>query len=132
MKLASFTHICRKIKDALIYAVYLESFCVKDLATRKVFAFSDSAYGHDTFPPTPFRCSDGWKGWGDSSKYLVMMTSASTLDYKSQDPVCVNNNKSNRLKAWFEYLLVSLTADRDVASPASILAARSSPSLLWR
>ena len=43
MKLTSFTHICRKIKDVLIYALDPESFCVKNLATRKVFAFSDSA-----------------------------------------------------------------------------------------
>ena len=42
MKLTSFTHICREIKNVPIYALYLESFCVKNLATRKVFAFSDS------------------------------------------------------------------------------------------
>ena len=42
MKLTSFTHICREIKDVPIYALYPESFCMKNLATRKVFAFSDS------------------------------------------------------------------------------------------
>ena len=46
MKLTSFTHICREIKDVPIYALYPESFCMKNLATRKVFAFSDSAYNH--------------------------------------------------------------------------------------
>ena len=36
-------HICWEIKDVQIYAFYPESFCVKNLAIRKVFAFSDSA-----------------------------------------------------------------------------------------
>ena len=36
----SFLCICRKIVDVAIYALYLESFCGKDLAVRKVFAFS--------------------------------------------------------------------------------------------
>ena len=34
--------ICREIVNAAIYALYPESFCGKDLAIRKVFAFSDS------------------------------------------------------------------------------------------
>ena len=34
--------ICRKIVNVAIYALYPESFCGKDLAIRKVFAFSDS------------------------------------------------------------------------------------------
>ena len=42
MKFTSFKHFCREIKDVPIYALYPESFCVKNLATRKVFAFSDS------------------------------------------------------------------------------------------
>ena len=36
MKLTSFTHICREIKDVPIYALYPESFCMKNLATRKI------------------------------------------------------------------------------------------------
>ena len=36
-------HICRKISDVDIYALYPESFCGENLAIRKVFAFSDSA-----------------------------------------------------------------------------------------
>ena len=44
MKFTSFTHTCRKIKDVLIYVLYLKSFCVKNLATRKVFAFLTLIY----------------------------------------------------------------------------------------
>ena len=44
MILTSFVHICREINFVPIYALYPESFCVKNLATRKVFAFSDSAF----------------------------------------------------------------------------------------
>ena len=43
MKFTSFKHFCREFKGVPIYALYPESFCVKNLATRKVFAFSDSA-----------------------------------------------------------------------------------------
>ena len=39
MKLTSFTHICREINDVPIYALYLESFGVKNLATRKLSLF---------------------------------------------------------------------------------------------
>ena len=45
MKFSSFTHICRKIKDILICALYPEIVCVKNLAIRKVIAFSDSGLG---------------------------------------------------------------------------------------
>ena len=38
-----FTRICREIVDVAIYALYPESFCGRNLAIRKVFAFSDSA-----------------------------------------------------------------------------------------
>ena len=41
-KFSSFTHFCRVSKSAAIYALYPESFCMKNLAIRKVFAFSDS------------------------------------------------------------------------------------------
>ena len=45
-KFSSFTHFCRVSKSAAIYALYPESFCMTNLAIRKVFAFSDSAvYG---------------------------------------------------------------------------------------
>ena len=36
--------MCREIIDVAIYAVYPESFCSENLAIRKVFAFSDSAF----------------------------------------------------------------------------------------
>ena len=40
MKLTGFTHICREIKDVPMYALLNpESFCVKNLAVRKVFVF---------------------------------------------------------------------------------------------
>ena len=42
VKFSSFRHFCRKIKSVAIYALYPESFCVKNLAIQKVFAFSDS------------------------------------------------------------------------------------------
>ena len=41
MKFSSFTHFCRESKSVAIYALYPESFCVKYLAIRKVFTFSD-------------------------------------------------------------------------------------------
>ena len=34
-----------------IYALYPESFCDKNLAIRKVFAFSDSEYSTSQYPP---------------------------------------------------------------------------------
>ena len=37
-----FTRICREIVDVAIYALYPERFCGRNLAIRKVFAFSDS------------------------------------------------------------------------------------------
>ena len=37
IKLSSFTHICRKIKNVAIYTFYPESFCVKNLATWNFF-----------------------------------------------------------------------------------------------
>ena len=43
MKFSSFTHFCRESKSVAIYALCPESFCVKNLAIRKDFAFSDSA-----------------------------------------------------------------------------------------
>ena len=43
LKNLGFTRICREIVNVAIYALYPESFCGKDLAVRKVFAFSDSA-----------------------------------------------------------------------------------------
>ena len=42
LKNLGFTRICREIVNVAIYALYPESFCGKDLAVRKVFAFSDS------------------------------------------------------------------------------------------
>ena len=42
MKFSSFTHFCRESKSVAIHALYSKSFCVKNLAIRKVFAFSDS------------------------------------------------------------------------------------------
>ena len=43
------THLLRafvaNLKIDTIYALYLESFCDKNLAIRKVFAFSDSGVG---------------------------------------------------------------------------------------
>ena len=39
-----FTRICREIVDVAIYALYPESFCGGNLAIRKVFTFSDSAF----------------------------------------------------------------------------------------
>ena len=43
MKNLGFKRICRKIADVAIYAHYPESFCSRNLAIWKVFAFSDSA-----------------------------------------------------------------------------------------
>ena len=40
-------HICREFVDVAIYALCLESFCVKNPAVRKVLVFSDSALGVD-------------------------------------------------------------------------------------
>ena len=34
-----FTHICREFVDVAIYALYPESFCMKNPAVRKVFVF---------------------------------------------------------------------------------------------
>ena len=42
MTLSNFVHICCKIKNVAIYTLYPEKFSVKNLAIRKVFAFSDS------------------------------------------------------------------------------------------
>ena len=42
LTILDFTHICREFSDVAIFALYPESFCVKNPATRKVFAFSDS------------------------------------------------------------------------------------------
>ena len=42
LKNLGFTRICREIVNVAIYALYPESFCGKNLAVRKVFAFSDS------------------------------------------------------------------------------------------
>lgn len=38
----------RESKSVAIYTLYPESFCVKNLAIRKVFAFSDSGSTHET------------------------------------------------------------------------------------
>ena len=46
MKFSSFTHFCRESKSVAIYALYPESFCMKNLAIRKICAFSDSAASH--------------------------------------------------------------------------------------
>ena len=43
LTILDFTHICREFIDVAIYALYPESFCVKNPAVRKVFVFSDSA-----------------------------------------------------------------------------------------
>ena len=42
MKFSNFKNFCRESKSVAIYVLYPESFCVKNLAIRKVFAFSDS------------------------------------------------------------------------------------------
>ena len=42
MTFSSFTHFCHESKSVAIYALYPESFSVKNLAIRKIFAFSDS------------------------------------------------------------------------------------------
>ena len=39
-----FTRICREFENDAIYGFNPESFCDKNLAIRKVFAFSDSDY----------------------------------------------------------------------------------------
>ena len=49
MKFTSFKHFCREFKGVPIYALYPESFCVKNLAIRKVCAFSDSGVYSDRF-----------------------------------------------------------------------------------
>ena len=49
--------ICREFEN-LIYALYPESFCDKNLAIRKVFAFSDS----------------GWSPWLDIGYILKLAT----------------------------------------------------------
>ena len=41
------------MKIGAIYALYPESFCDKNLAIRKVFAFCDSALDHDQNTPPP-------------------------------------------------------------------------------
>ena len=56
IKLSSFTHICRKIKNVAIYTFYPESFCVKNLATwnfLNVFFWLLSDW------PSSLR----WRGW---------------------------------------------------------------------
>ena len=40
--ISDFTHICRECVDVVIYALFPESFCAKNLAVRKVFVVSDS------------------------------------------------------------------------------------------
>ena len=47
LTILDFTHICREFVDVAIYALYPESFCVKNLAAGKVFAFSDSGGGRE-------------------------------------------------------------------------------------
>jgi len=42
LKNLGFTRICREIVNVAIYALYPESFCRKNLAVQKIFAFSDS------------------------------------------------------------------------------------------
>ena len=42
MKFSSFKHFCCESKSVAIYALCPESFCMKNLAIQKVFAFSDS------------------------------------------------------------------------------------------
>ena len=42
MTLSYFVHICWKITNVAIHTLYPEKFSVKNLAIRKVFAFSDS------------------------------------------------------------------------------------------
>ena len=37
------SYFCRQLDNVAIYTLYPESFCVKNLALRKAFAFSDSA-----------------------------------------------------------------------------------------
>ena len=44
LTILDFTHICREFVDVAIYALCPESFCVKNPAVRKVFAFSDSGH----------------------------------------------------------------------------------------
>ena len=44
LTILDFTHICREFVDVPIYALYPESFCVKNPAVRKVFVFSDSGW----------------------------------------------------------------------------------------
>ena len=85
MKFFSFTHLCRKSKCVAIYALYPESFCVKNLAIRKVFAFSDSGVA----PKGPFRPFFGPRGvWGRSenanlaaTRKLLMRIGPTQLDY---------------------------------------------------
>ena len=49
MKFFSFTHFCRESKSVAIHALYPESFCMKNLAIRKVLAFSDSVVAKQGF-----------------------------------------------------------------------------------
>ena len=44
LTILDFMHNCREFVDVAIYALCPESFCVKNLAVRKVFVFSDSGY----------------------------------------------------------------------------------------
>ena len=47
----SFMRICREFEIDTIYVLYPESFCDKNLAIRKVFAFSDSDYAATELTP---------------------------------------------------------------------------------
>ena len=63
MKLSSFTHFCRENKSVAIYALFPESFCVKNLAIRKVFAFSDSGVWQDLRTQSFLDVLDSAKNW---------------------------------------------------------------------
>ena len=54
-----FLHVfVANLKNDAIYAFYSESFCNKNLAIRKVFAFSDSDINLDRFPAS-LACGSG-------------------------------------------------------------------------
>ena len=76
MKFSSFKHFCRESKSVAIYALYPESFCLKNLAIRKVFAFSDSGL----VVPTPKLLE---------SSPLLLLAPHHSLSHPSSAPACL-------------------------------------------